>query len=127
MLFHPMAYEPIDPRIVGRTRQISFGKLSGSAGVRAVLERELKGVELSDEQVGKVLQAIKFYIESQGEDEKEKRVEEFQERVKKTIARILAGVRYKKFWEIAGEQLSLPKEKLDEIIKRRSEDEWISL
>jgi 2-isopropylmalate synthase len=127
MLFHPMAYEPVDPRIVGRVRQISFGKLSGSAGVKAVLQRELKGVELSDEQVSKVLQAIKSYIETQGEKEKEKTVNEFQERVKKTMARILAGVRYRKFWEIAGEQLNIPKDKLDEIIRRRSEDEWISL
>jgi len=127
MLFHPLAYEPIDPKIVGRTRQISFGKLSGSAGVRSVLERELKGVRLSDEDVNRVLQAIKARIERQGEDEKEKTVTEFQEKVKKTMAKILAGVRYKEFWEIAGKELKVPTEKLDEIIKRRVEHEWISL
>nr|MDO8098205.1 2-isopropylmalate synthase [Candidatus Njordarchaeota archaeon] len=127
MLFHPLAYEPIDPKIVGRSRQISFGKLSGSAGVKTVLQRELKGVELNDEQVGKVLQAIKCRIERQGEEDKDNMTSEFREKVKKTMAKILAGVRYREFWEIAGKELKIPREKLDEIIKRRAEDEWISL
>jgi isopropylmalate/homocitrate/citramalate synthase len=127
MLFHPLAYEPIDPRIVGRKRQISFGKLSGKAGVKAVLDRELKGIKLSDEQVNNVLQAIKRRIEQQGEGDKEKTVAQFEDSVKKTMAKILAGVRYKEFWEIAGKELNIPREKLDEIIKRRVEHEWISL
>ncbi|WXG45000.1 MAG: 2-isopropylmalate synthase [Promethearchaeati archaeon SRVP18_Atabeyarchaeia-1] len=127
MLFHPLAYEPIDPKVVGRERQISFGKMSGAAGVKAVLQRELKGVELSDEEVGRVLQAIKSRIEHQGEEEKDSITSEFQEKVKKTMTKILAGVRYKEFWEIAGKELRIPKKTLNEIIGRKAEDEWISL
>lgn len=127
MLFHPLAYEPIDPKVVGRERQISFGKMSGATGVKTVLQRELRGAELTDEQVSKVLQAIKSRIERQGEDEKDNITSEFQGKVKKTMTKILAGVRYKEFWEIAGKELKIPKKTLDEIIGRKSEDEWISL
>jgi hypothetical protein len=101
--------------------------MSGAAGVKAVLQRELRGVELSDEQVGKVLQAIKSKIERQGEDDKDTITAEFQGKVKKTMTKILAGVRYKEFWEIAGKELKIPKKTLDEIMGRKAEDEWISL
>ncbi|MHC1610735.1 MAG: 2-isopropylmalate synthase [Candidatus Methanospirareceae archaeon] len=50
-------YEPMDPAIIGRTRRFAFGKHSGKASVRRVLEE--MGIEADEEQVTKILLKVK--------------------------------------------------------------------
>lgn len=57
VLFDPSTYEAFPPDLVGRHRQIIVDKYTGKRAVRDRLERV--GVTLTDEQLGKVVQAIK--------------------------------------------------------------------
>lgn len=57
VLANPSTYEPYAPDLVGKQREIVIDKYAGRHAVRAKLER--LGINLSEEQIGKVVEAIK--------------------------------------------------------------------
>jgi len=57
VLYDPSTYEVIPPELVGRKREIVVSKYAGKHAVKAKLES--LGVQLSDEQVEKIVQLIK--------------------------------------------------------------------
>jgi len=57
ILRDPLTYEPIPPKVVGRTRRIVAGKHAGSAGLRAALNE--MGLSPTDEQTKQIFQRVK--------------------------------------------------------------------
>jgi len=57
VLVNPSTYEPYAPELVGKQREIVIDKYAGRHAVRAKLER--LGIQLSDEDIRKVVEAIK--------------------------------------------------------------------
>ncbi|RME79462.1 MAG: 2-isopropylmalate synthase [Methanobacteriota archaeon] len=53
-----LTYEPYSPSLVGARRAIILGKHSGSHAIRRILEEE--GMEANDEEVGEILQRVKY-------------------------------------------------------------------
>ncbi len=57
ILAEPMTYEPIPPKIVGRTRRLAAGKHAGSRGIKAALTE--MGLHPTDDQLGQVFRRVK--------------------------------------------------------------------
>jgi len=60
ILSEPLTYEPIPPKIVGRTRRLAVGKHAGSRGIKATLKE--MGLHPTDEQLNAIpsIRAIKL-------------------------------------------------------------------
>ena len=99
ILAHPITYEPIDPRIVGRRRKFYLGKFSGSKSVLHALKEKLKivDVELPDDIIKKIVAEVKAKHESTSKDEIRKAFYKVKEELKK----VTKGVSDKEFFEIA--------------------------
>jgi 2-isopropylmalate synthase len=53
----PLTFEPIDPKLVGRTRKLVAGKLAGTRGIKAELEEV--GIRPSEGQLKEIVQRVK--------------------------------------------------------------------
>ncbi|HMK94183.1 MAG TPA: 2-isopropylmalate synthase [Candidatus Limnocylindrales bacterium] len=53
----PLTFEPIDPEVVGRTRKLVAGKLSGTRGIKAELEEI--GIHPTEQQLQEIVQRVK--------------------------------------------------------------------
>jgi len=53
----PLTFEPIDPKLVGRTRKLVAGKLAGTRGIKAELEEV--GIHPTEEQLKEIVQRVK--------------------------------------------------------------------
>jgi len=107
ILSHPLSYEPINPKIVGRTRKFFLGKQSGSGSVINALVEKLKLMDMDfpKEIIKKIVQKVKEKQESAPKDELKKIFKD----LKNSLAKITSGVTDKEFYEIvrevAGDQL----------------------
>jgi len=57
ILSEPLTYEPIPPKIVGRTRRLAVGKHAGSRGIKATLKE--MGLHPTDEQLNAIFLRVK--------------------------------------------------------------------
>ncbi|MHA1436425.1 MAG: homocitrate synthase/isopropylmalate synthase family protein [Promethearchaeota archaeon] len=98
ILAHPITYEPIDPRIVGRRRKFYLGKFSGSKSVLHALKEKLKivDVDLPDDVIKQIVAEVKAKHESTSKEE----IRKAFYNVKKELKRITKGVSDKDFFEI---------------------------
>jgi 2-isopropylmalate synthase len=62
VLKHPVTYEPYPPELIGRTRKLILGKLSGSHAVRAKLKEF--GINADETKVKKITEMVKKTSES---------------------------------------------------------------
>ena len=98
ILAHPLTYEPINPKMVGRHRKFYLGKFSGSKSILHAIKEKLKGIDLDlpDEVLKKIVTEVKKTHEQKSKDELR---EAFHE-VKESLNRITQGVDDKEFFNI---------------------------
>jgi 2-isopropylmalate synthase len=107
ILSHPLTYEPINPKIVGRTRKFYLGKLSGSGAIINALAEKLKLIDMDfpPEILKEIVGKVKAHQEKAPKDE----VRKIFERIKEDLAKITSGVSDREFYtivrEIVGEEL----------------------
>ncbi|GAB4314168.1 MAG: hypothetical protein Kow0069_15500 [Promethearchaeota archaeon] len=120
ILAHPMSYEPINPKVVGRSRKFFLGKGSGSGAISEKLKP--LGIQLPPDVIRAVVDEVKTTRESTS---KEQWYETFTQ-LKELRGRILAGISDAEFFKIVqkvareylGEQW---KARLDEAIRKSQE------
>ncbi len=98
ILAHPLTYEPINPRMVGRRRKFYLGKFSGSQSILHALKQKIKvlDLEIPDEIIKKIVQEVKKKHEETSKEELRKSFNIIKEELKK----ITKGVGDKEFFEI---------------------------
>ncbi|MFQ6012295.1 MAG: LeuA family protein [Thermoplasmata archaeon] len=93
VLMNTLTYEPIQPEIVGNRRVFIFGKHTGTASVEDRLKEA--GVEASDEDVRRIVAAIKDLAERKGKEDQTAFIRTYREREER-----LRGVTEEEFWGI---------------------------
>jgi isopropylmalate/homocitrate/citramalate synthase len=98
ILAHPLTYEPINPRMVGRQRKFYLGKFSGSKSIIHALQKKLKVLDLNipEEIIRKIVNEVKTKHESTSKDELRKSFHIIKDELKK----ITRGVTDREFFEI---------------------------
>ncbi|MFX1313473.1 MAG: LeuA family protein, partial [Promethearchaeota archaeon] len=98
ILAHPLTYEPINPRMVGRRRKFYLGKFSGSKSVSHAFKQKLKVLDLDipDEILRKIAIDVKRKHESTSKEELRKSFNIIKEELKK----ITTGVSDRDFFQI---------------------------
>ncbi len=98
ILAHPLTYEPINPRIVGRRRKFYLGKFSGSKSIMAALQSKIKVLDLDipEDIIRKIVTEVKVKHESTSKEDLRKSFHIIKEELKK----ITRGVSDKDFFEI---------------------------
>ncbi|MHA1341932.1 MAG: LeuA family protein [Promethearchaeota archaeon] len=101
ILSHPLSYEPINPKIVGRTRKFFLGKHSGSGAIINALTEKLKLMDMDfpKEIIRQIVQKVKERQEKAPKDTLKKIFRE----IKQDLAKITSGVTDKEFYEIVRE------------------------
>jgi isopropylmalate/homocitrate/citramalate synthase len=109
ILSHPMTYEPINPKMVGRSRNFYLGKFSGSGAIRNSLVEKLKLIDINfpDDVLRKITLGVKSKQESTSKDEKKTLFKE----VKKNLSLMSSGVTDKQYYEIVREAAGTELEK----------------
>lgn len=98
ILAHPLTYEPINPRMVGRRREFYLGKFSGSQSIIHALQNKIKIIDLDipEEIIKKIVQDVKIKHESRSKEE----LRESFRIIKKELKKIYKGVTDREFFEI---------------------------
>ncbi|MFX1407784.1 MAG: LeuA family protein [Promethearchaeota archaeon] len=98
ILAHPLTYEPINPRMVGRRRKFYLGKFSGSKSILHALRQKIKVLDLDipEEIIKKIVTEVKKKHEETSKEELKKSFFIIKEELKK----ITKGVGDKEFFEI---------------------------
>jgi isopropylmalate/homocitrate/citramalate synthase len=99
ILAHPLTYEPIDPRLVGRTRKFYLGKFSGSKSVRHALKEKLKvlDAELPEDVIKRIVDEVKKKHESTSKKE----IRRAFQNVKEELKKVTKSISDKEFFDIA--------------------------
>jgi len=123
ILAHPITYEPIDPRIVGRRRKFYLGKFSGSKSILHALREKLKIVDINlpDDIIKQILTDVKQKHEETSKEE----IREAFNKVKVELSKVTKGVSDKDFFEICKKYAKpyLPKEFLREKGNKEKKEE----
>ncbi|MHA1195943.1 MAG: LeuA family protein [Promethearchaeota archaeon] len=98
ILAHPLTYEPINPKMVGRRRKFYLGKFSGSSSILHALKQKIKVLDLDipDEIIRKIVNEVKKKHEQTSKEELRKSFNI----IKKELKKITKGVSDKEFFEI---------------------------
>ncbi len=98
ILAHPLTYEPINPRIVGRRRSFYLGKFSGSSSVLHALKEKIKvlDLEIPNEIIRKIVNEVKTKHESSSKED----IRNSFQVIKSELKRITKGVSDREFFEI---------------------------
>ncbi|MFX1276273.1 MAG: homoaconitate hydratase [Promethearchaeota archaeon] len=98
ILAHPLTYEPINPRIVGRRRQFYLGKFSGKKSVIHALKERVGvlGLDIPEEIIAKIVEEVKSKHESTSKEE----IRTAFNNVKEELKKITKGISDKDFFEI---------------------------
>ncbi|MEJ2278628.1 MAG: hypothetical protein P8Y70_12895 [Candidatus Lokiarchaeota archaeon] len=99
ILAHPLTYEPINPKMVGRRRKFYLGKFSGSKSILNALKEKLQVLDLDipDEIIKKIVTEVKRKHESSSKDE----IRKSFHIIKDELQKITKGLSDKDFFEIA--------------------------
>ena len=98
ILAHPLTYEPINPRMVGRRRKFYYGKFSGSKSIIYAMQNKIKVLDLDipEEIIRKIVNEVKSKHETTSKEELRKSFKIVKEELKK----MTEGVSDKDFFEI---------------------------
>ena len=98
ILAHPLTYEPINPKMVGRQRKFYLGKFSGSKSITHALQSKLKILDLDipEEIIRKIVSEVKIKHESTSKEDLRKSFQIIKDELKK----ITKGVTDKEYFEI---------------------------
>jgi len=98
ILAHPITYEPMDPRIVGRRRKFYLGKFSGSKSILHALKKKLQIVDLDlpDEIIRQIVSEVKAKHESTSKEE----IRQAFHKAKQELKKVTKGVSDRDFFEI---------------------------
>ena len=98
ILAHPLTYEPINPKMVGRQRKFYLGKFSGSKSIMHALQSKLKVLDLDipEEIIRKIVSEVKIKHESTSKEDLRKSFQIIKDELKK----ITKGVTDKEYFEI---------------------------
>ncbi|TFF99663.1 MAG: homoaconitate hydratase [Promethearchaeota archaeon] len=99
ILAHPLTYEPINPKMVGRRRKFYLGKFSGSKSILHALKNKLKVLDLDvipDEVIKKIVNEVKKQYELSSKEQ----IQESFEKIKKELNNISTGLSDKEFFHI---------------------------
>jgi len=98
ILAHPLTYEPINPKMVGRRRKFYLGKFSGSKSIMHALQSKLKVLDLDipEEIIRKIVSEVKIKHESTSKEDLRKSFQIIKDELKK----ITKGVTDKEYFEI---------------------------
>lgn len=110
ILAHPMTYEPINPKTVGRHRKFYLGKGSGSGAIQQKLNP--LGIELPQEVIRAIVNEVKTTRESTS---KEQWYETFHQ-LKNLRDKLLAGITDAEFFQIVQK---IARDYLDEAWRER--------
>ncbi|MBS7287209.1 MAG: homoaconitate hydratase [Candidatus Freyarchaeota archaeon] len=99
LLQHKLTYQPIPPEIIGRKTEFLLGKFTGSSIVHHILKS--KGIEVTDEQLKKIVERIKQLQESRGKVV----AREAFSKIKQLLREIRRNVSEKELLEIVNEVL----------------------
>ncbi len=86
ILAHPLTYEPINPKMVGRKRKFYIGKFSGSSSIMYALKERLKVLDLEcipDEVIKEIVFQVKKAYESRSKEEIRKSFQFIKQELKK--------------------------------------------
>ncbi|MHA1819683.1 MAG: homocitrate synthase/isopropylmalate synthase family protein [Promethearchaeota archaeon] len=107
ILAHPLTYEPINPKILGRNRKFYLGKFSGSGAIINALAEKLKLIDI--EFPRDILQRIVNMVKEKQEKTPKSELKEVFRSIKENMAKLTSGVSDKDFYEIvrkvAGKEL----------------------
>ncbi len=105
ILTHPLTYEPINPKVVGRRRKFYLGKLSGSGAIINALSEKLKliNIDFPKEVLSEIVAKVKEHQEKAPKDE----IRKIYARIKKDLAKITSGVSDKEFYTIVRETVGI--------------------
>lgn len=98
ILAHPLTYEPINPRMVGRRRKFYLGKFSGSKSVLHALQNKIKVLDLDIPE--DIIKKIVSEVKSVHEETSKKELRKSFNIIKQELDKISKGVSDKKFFEI---------------------------
>jgi isopropylmalate/homocitrate/citramalate synthase len=99
ILAHPLTYEPINPKMVGRRRKFYLGKFSGSKSIMHALKQKLKVLDLEyipDEIIKKIVTEVKQKHESKSKKE----IRKSFHIIKDELDNITKGLSDKEFFNI---------------------------
>ena len=98
ILAHPLTYEPINPKMVGRRRQFYLGKFSGSQSILHALKEKIQVLDLDipDDIIKKIVNEVKKKHEQASKEDLRKSFDI----IKKELKKITKGVSDKEFFEI---------------------------
>ncbi|TFG26218.1 MAG: homoaconitate hydratase [Promethearchaeota archaeon] len=98
ILAHPLTYEPINPRMVGRRRKFYLGKFSGTKSITHALKNKIKVLDLDipEEIIQKIVTEVKVKHETTSKEDLRKSFDIIKEELKK----ITKGVTDRDFFEI---------------------------
>lgn len=99
ILAHPLTYEPINPKMVGRRRKFYLGKFSGSKSILHALKNKLKVLDL-DVIPDEVIKTIVNEVKKQYELSSKEQIRESFEKIKKEMRNISTGLSDKEFFHI---------------------------
>jgi isopropylmalate/homocitrate/citramalate synthase len=105
ILTHPLTYEPINPKVVGRRRKFYLGKLSGSGAIINALSEKLKliNMDFPKEVLQEIVAKVKEHQEKAPKDE----IRKIFERIKRDLEKITSGVSDKEFYAIVREVVGM--------------------
>ncbi len=98
ILAHPLTYEPINPKMVGRRRKFYLGKFSGSKSVLHALQNKIKVLDLDIP--ADIIKKIVSEVKTVHEETSKKELRKSFNIIKKELDKISKGVSDKEFFEI---------------------------
>lgn len=98
ILAHPLTYEPINPKMVGRRRKFYLGKFSGTKSIIHSLQEKLNILDLDipEEIIKKIVSEVKKKHESMSKEE----LRDSFQKIKAELKKITRSVGDKEFFEI---------------------------
>ncbi|TXT65528.1 MAG: putative homocitrate synthase AksA [Promethearchaeota archaeon] len=99
ILAHPLTYEPINPKMVGRRRKFYLGKFSGSKSISHALKKKISVLDL-DKIPEEVIKKIVNEVKSKHETKSKEEIRKSFHIIKNEIKKITQGVSDKEFFEI---------------------------
>ncbi|MBY9007011.1 MAG: hypothetical protein KGD63_09645 [Candidatus Lokiarchaeota archaeon] len=100
ILAHPLTYEPINPKMVGRKRKFYIGKFSGSSSIMYALKERLKVLDLEcipDDVIKEIVYQVKKTHESKSKEE----IRRSFQLIKDELKKITRGFSDTDFFKIA--------------------------
>jgi isopropylmalate/homocitrate/citramalate synthase len=97
ILAHPLTYEPINPKLVGRRRKFYLGKFSGAKAIQQklkTLDQDL--LKIPDEVIQDIVKEVKTQRESKSKEE----IKKAFKKIKRELDNLSQGLTDKEFFDI---------------------------